>query len=214
MNLCPKTFIHVVGSEKGRGGGGGSDPAFSRYFTRIPRPNLPSSLSRLVVFFLNPAFVPRQRFPNLVQIPEPGNTFPDPVLQWYGYSRVLRIPIPKTLVIWASPSLINLAIWVKVRVTGDAHITRVLGMGKPKTRGPPYQCDTGDLRYYENGLWSNEASSLACKNLLFRRVLIIITHGIQSISMEKSIIFPDSPYTSKNRKCIFYEHCKCRQFTK
>ena len=36
-------------------------------------------------------------------------------------------------VIWASPSHITLAIWVRVRVrvTGDAHITRVLGMGMP-----------------------------------------------------------------------------------
>ena len=41
------------------------------------------------------------------------------------------IPIPKTLVIWASPSHITLAIWVRVwvRVTGDAHITSVLGIG-------------------------------------------------------------------------------------
>ena len=41
----------------------------------------------------------------------------------------MGIPIPKTLVIWASPSHITLAIWV--RVTGDAHITRVLRMGIP-----------------------------------------------------------------------------------
>ena len=34
-------------------------------------------------------------------------------------------------VIWASPSHITLAIWVRVRVTGDAHITRGLGMGTP-----------------------------------------------------------------------------------
>ena len=30
-----------------------------------------------------------------------------------------------------SQSHIRLAIWVRVRVTGDAHITRVLGMGVP-----------------------------------------------------------------------------------
>ena len=41
----------------------------------------------------------------------------------------MGIPISKTLVIWASPSHITLAI--RVRVTGDAHITRVLGMGMP-----------------------------------------------------------------------------------
>ena len=39
----------------------------------------------------------------------------------------IGIPIPKTIVIWASPSHINLAIWV--RVTGDAHITRGFGSG-------------------------------------------------------------------------------------
>ena len=47
----------------------------------------------------------------------------------------LGIPIPKTLVIWASPCYITLAIWVRVRfrvrVTEAAHITRVLGMGMP-----------------------------------------------------------------------------------
>ena len=100
MNLCPKT-IHVVGCQKGKGGGGGADPAFSPLFPRILRPELPSSPSRLIVFFPNPAFVPRfwpipppgssqipypvKGLPNpalyFVQIPEPGNTFPDPVLQ-------------------------------------------------------------------------------------------------------------------------------------
>ena len=40
-------------------------------------------------------------------------------------------------VIWESLSHITLAIWVRVRVAGDAHITRVLGMGMPKTRGSP-----------------------------------------------------------------------------
>ena len=37
-------------------------------------------------------------------------------------------------VIWASLSNITFTIWVRVRVTGDAHIPRVLGMGMPKTR--------------------------------------------------------------------------------
>ena len=32
---------------------------------------------------------------------------------------------------WASASQITLVIWVRVRVTGDANITRVLGMGMP-----------------------------------------------------------------------------------
>ena len=51
---------------------------------------------------------------------------------WENAGRCYRdmgIPIPKTLVIWASPSHLILAIMV--RVTGDAHITRVLGMGMP-----------------------------------------------------------------------------------
>ena len=55
----------------------------------------------------------------------------EPTLQWYG-------PIPKTLVIWASPSHIALAIWVRVRVTGDAHIATILGMRMPKMLGCPY----------------------------------------------------------------------------
>ena len=40
-------------------------------------------------------------------------------------------PFPKPLVIWASPSDVTLVICVRVRVTGDAHITRVWGMGMP-----------------------------------------------------------------------------------
>ena len=56
----------------------------------------------------------------------------------------MGIPIPKTLVIWASPSHVTLAIWIKARVgvTGDAHITRDLEMGMPKTREWPTQCDS------------------------------------------------------------------------
>ena len=55
------------------------------------------------------------------------------LLQWYRHLLVLGFPIPKTLVSSLSPSHITLAIWVrvKVRVTGDAHITRVLGTGVP-----------------------------------------------------------------------------------
>ena len=48
--------------------------------------------------------------------------------EWRCYSDT-GIPIPKTLVIWASPSHITLAIWV--RFTDDAHITKVLGIGIP-----------------------------------------------------------------------------------
>ena len=69
----------------------------------------------------------------------------NPVSQRYGHPLVLGIPIPKTLVISASPSHITLAICVRFRVTGDAHITRVLGMGMPKTLVFPYQCDIGTL---------------------------------------------------------------------
>ena len=62
-----------------------------------------------------------------------------PVLQWYGHPHVLGIPIPKTLVIWVFSSHITFPIWVsdRVRVTGDAHITRVWEWGCP------YHCNTG-----------------------------------------------------------------------
>ena len=47
--------------------------------------------------------------------------------------------IPKTLVIWASPSHVTLAIWVRVRVrvTGDAHITEGFGNGDVQNAGIP-----------------------------------------------------------------------------
>ena len=53
-------------------------------------------------------------------------------------SRVLGIPIPKTLVIWVSPVALTLTQIAKVISEGDVLITRVLGMGMPKTRGCPY----------------------------------------------------------------------------
>ena len=56
----------------------------------------------------------------------------------------IGIPIPKTIVIWASPPHINIAIWVRVRVTGDAHITRGFGSGDAQNAGMPiwhaYHC--------------------------------------------------------------------------
>ena len=62
-------------------------------------------------------------------------------------SLIWAIPICKTLVIWASPSHITLAI--RVRVTGDAHITGVLGIGMPPGEGDlgcPYRRDTAFIR--------------------------------------------------------------------
>ena len=46
--------------------------------------------------------------------------------QWRCYSD-MGILVPQTLVIYASPSHIPFAIWA--RVTGDAHITKVLRIG-------------------------------------------------------------------------------------
>ena len=62
------------------------------------------------------------------------------VSQLYDHSFVLGISIPKTLVIRASPVTLTLAPTQIAKVTWetDAHITRVLGMGMPKTRGWSY----------------------------------------------------------------------------
>ena len=68
-----------------------------------------------------------------------------PMSQGYGHPQVLVIPIPKILVIWASPVTLTLTQIGKVIWEGDIHITRVLGIGMPKTRGCPYHCDTGLL---------------------------------------------------------------------
>ena len=67
--------------------------------------------------------------------------------QWYGHPRALGISIPKTLVIWASPVTLTLTLTqiAKVIREGDAHITRILGMGMPKTRGCPYHWNSATL---------------------------------------------------------------------
>ena len=53
-----------------------------------------------------------------------------PLLQWYGHTLLI---------------IIILAIWVRVRVTGDTHITRVLGMGTPISLWhPDTQANRGD----------------------------------------------------------------------
>ena len=61
------------------------------------------------------------------------------------------LAVAPVTVIRAYPSHITLAIWVRVRVTGDAHITRVLGMGMPisllhpsLTKPPDTQANRGD----------------------------------------------------------------------
>ena len=46
-----------------------------------------------------------------------------PLWQCYGLPRVLGIPIPKTLVIWASPATLTLTQIAKVIWERDAHIT-------------------------------------------------------------------------------------------
>ena len=53
------------------------------------------------------------------------------------------VPILKSLGIWVSPVTLTLTQIAKVIWEGDAHITRVLGMGMPKTGGCPYHCFTG-----------------------------------------------------------------------
>ena len=104
MNLCPKT-IHVVGSQKGKGGGG-ADPAFSLLFTRILRPELTSPPSRLIVLFPNTAFVPR-----FWRIPPPGKQSNPVPSQRLPESRTVFCSNPGTreylsrpgvTVIWAS----------------------------------------------------------------------------------------------------------------
>ena len=55
--------------------------------------------------------------------------FPRPLSEWRRYHGDMRIPIPKTLVIWASP--VTLTLIAKVIWEGDAHITSVLEMGMP-----------------------------------------------------------------------------------
>ena len=59
------------------------------------------------------------------------------VSQWYGHLRVSGIPIPKTLVIWASPVTLILTQIAKVIWEGYAPITRGLGMGMPESRLSP-----------------------------------------------------------------------------
>ena len=68
-----------------------------------------------------------------------------PLSQWLGHPRVLGIPLSKTLVIWASPVTLTLIHIAKVIWEGDAHITRVLGMGMPKTQGCSYHCNTASF---------------------------------------------------------------------
>ena len=58
----------------------------------------------------------------------------------------MGIPIPETIVIWASPSHISLAIWVRVKATGDApHMDALLGKACTKYRLPEVPDDGRDL---------------------------------------------------------------------
>ena len=84
--------------------------------------------------------------------------------QWYGYPLVLGIPIPKTLVIWASPVTLTLTLTqvAKVIWKGDARITRILGMRMPKTRGCPHHCNIATVEARKLGRVSSRKDFWDC----------------------------------------------------
>lgn len=65
----------------------------------------------------------------------------------------MGIPIPKTLVIWASPVTVILTQIAKVIKEGHTHFIRVLGMGMPKTQECPYHCNSESKKPYTPCLW-------------------------------------------------------------
>ena len=77
-------------------------------------------------------------------------------------------PFPKTLEIWTSPSHITLAFWIRVRVTGDACITRVLGMRMPKMWGCPYH-RVNAMFMYDRGTEAQQFRILVMSGIHRRR---------------------------------------------
>ena len=59
------------------------------------------------------------------------------VSEWYGH---LHSQNPSDMAIPVTLTQMAKVIW-----EGDAHITRVLGMGMPKTQGCPYHCNSRQL---------------------------------------------------------------------
>ena len=74
---------------------------------------------------------------------------------WYGRPCGLGIPIPKTpsdMDIPCNPDFKPNCFLIK---EGDAHISRVLRMEIPKTRGCPYHCNTGSAKVFPgSGIWT------------------------------------------------------------
>ena len=83
-------------------------------------------------------------YPNRVPTPDQRQHIHVSLSQWYGHP---HSPWSITLMMWASPVTLTLTPTqvAKVIWKGDAHISRVLGMGMPKPRGYPYQCDSDTL---------------------------------------------------------------------
>ena len=72
-----------------------------------------------------------------------------------GVPAVWASPFPKPLVIWTSPVTLTLSQIAKLMKEGDAHISRVLRMEIPKTRGCPYHCNTGSAKVFPgSGIWT------------------------------------------------------------
>ena len=72
-----------------------------------------------------------------------------------GVPAVWASPFPKPLVIWTSPVTLTLSQIAKLIKEGDAHISRVLRMEIPKTRGCPYHCNTGSGKVFpSSGIWT------------------------------------------------------------
>ena len=120
--------------------------------------------------------------------------FSEEVLQWYGHSRLLGIPISKTLVIWASPCHITSATWVRFRVTGDAHITILFEMGMPERRDVHITAKEASLCHEGAGESRKESARGAWYFFNYFCVVFVILSG--SFCGGKR-------YSTLTKKCVF-----------
>ena len=102
----------------------------------------PFSSSSHFLFYFKPLTL---SFPFFCLSPNPYFPVPFPFSPSSHCHSDMGIPLPKTLVIWASPVTLILIHIAKVIWEGDAHITRVLRMGMPKTQGCSYHCNTASF---------------------------------------------------------------------
>ena len=127
------------------------------------------------------------------------------MLQWYGHPCVLGIPIPKTLVIWASPLTLTLTLTqiAKVIWKGNAHIavTSLLRRYKPQGILVP-RASWGPQQ--ENGTGYTFLAKTFLRSLGWRKQALVLTVVFSYLPPIITYSFPSTRWKNPPSASLFH----------